>query len=143
MGKHKNGTQPRIKRNRVGIILKSMLGLENMSRCCTEGMRKVAAANADHSTAHDTAARGHRSAAAPRTWRSKYTDTHKPEPDRQSVKKRAPAHTGAGAHPETICFFYGSGCGRMPRAQLAAISARVSRGIISMLTYPARISFGV
>ena len=91
MGESKNGTQPRIKRIR--------------------GMRKVAAANADHSTAQETAARGHRSAAAPRAWHSQYTDTHKPEPYRQSAKKRAPAHTGAGAHPETICFFTGAAAG--------------------------------
>lgn len=123
MGESKNSTQPRIKRNR--------------------GMRKVAEANADHSTAQDTAARGHRSAAAPRTWRSKYTDTHKSEPDRQSAKKTRPSSHRSRSASGNDMLFYGSGCGRMPRAQLAAISARVSRGIISILTYPARISFGV
>lgn len=92
MGEYKNGTQPRIKRNR--------------------GMRKVAAANADHSTAQETAARGHRSASAHRTWRSKYTDTHKPEPDRQSAKKNAPQLT---QEPERIrkryAFFTGAAAG--------------------------------
>lgn len=66
MGESKNGAKTQIKRN--------------------IGMWKAAAANADHSTAQETATRGHRSAAAPRAWRSQYTDTHKPEPDRQSAK---------------------------------------------------------
>lgn len=66
MGESKNGAKTQIKRN--------------------IGMWKAAAANADHSTAQETATRGHRSAAAPRAWHSQYTDTHKPEPDRQSVK---------------------------------------------------------
>ena len=46
----------------------------------------MAAANADHSAAQETAARGRRSAAEPRTDRRQYTTTRKPEPDRQSAK---------------------------------------------------------
>lgn len=64
------------------------------------------------------------------------------KPDRQSAKD-APQLTQEPERIRKRYAFYGSGCGRMPRAQLAAISARVSSGIISILTYPARISFGV
>ena len=66
MGESKNGTQLRIKRNR--------------------GNQKVAAANADHSAAQETTARGRRSAAEPRTDRRQYTTTRKPQPDHQSAK---------------------------------------------------------